>query len=353
MSSSLSVGMAMALASSLLFSGCGGPRPVTERDGANQVIAEGSKDSKKQVGDWRYFYGDGTLKAAGAWADDLQTGPWTGYHSNGQVKYAGVYINGLRTGMWTYQHATGAIKAIGSHRDDRQVGPWFLGNADDQRLAHGFFNEAGVQEGLWIWFNPETGAMDRFGLYYEGAPIGPWWHSGQHVSYALPAGAQETYRSWHDDIQSWSVTTAGVTSKVWWRDNELLAYVVSNDQGLLQSYIRSSDKNVTWISQANGAEPGVAIRLEPGKNLRRFALGQSGELNSDFQKVLEKAQELGKQATQKPAQPAQSTKPTDVTPSSPQDASPPPAATPIEPATTIKEAEIISPIVVRPGLWSL
>ena len=69
------MGRWLVVPSLLFLASCGGPRPVQEFNARQQVVVEGSKSGRAQVGDWRYYYDGGQLKAEGAWEDDLQTSP--------------------------------------------------------------------------------------------------------------------------------------------------------------------------------------------------------------------------------------------------------------------------------------
>ena len=89
------------------------------------------------------------------------------------MKYHGSYAKGLRTGRWTYYHEDGSLQAVGNHSEDRQDGPWLLGQVDHQWVAHGFFT-FGIQNGLWVWFDRQTGAVKSFGVYVDGERVGPW-----------------------------------------------------------------------------------------------------------------------------------------------------------------------------------
>ncbi|MFI5236926.1 MAG: toxin-antitoxin system YwqK family antitoxin [Ignavibacteriales bacterium] len=60
----------------------------------------GFLEKNKNVGNWKYYYENGTLESTGSFKDDKANGKWTWYYQNGSVKSEGVFILGLREGKW-------------------------------------------------------------------------------------------------------------------------------------------------------------------------------------------------------------------------------------------------------------
>jgi peroxiredoxin len=158
--------------------GCG-PEAVRTFDREGRILADGTTQSHQQIGQWTYYYADGTRKALGTWVADKQEGPWQWWYPDGSPQFAGSYADhGLRTGVWRSWHPGGSRASEGAYREDRQVGVWTYWHPQQGISASGTF-AAGVKHGYWLTRNVD-GTPASAGLYVQGLKVGPWvtWNGG-------------------------------------------------------------------------------------------------------------------------------------------------------------------------------
>jgi antitoxin component YwqK of YwqJK toxin-antitoxin module/peroxiredoxin len=182
--------LALAAATALVLSSCGGPRTVDESWPGGQPKRHGQVVDGLQQGEWRYWYDDGKPQAIGGWKDDKQFGHWTWWWPDGRVQAEGDYLEGgRRTSHWRQYHADGQLASEGDYDRDRQDGLWRYWYDDGKPYAEGFF-DFGVKSGLWRTWTP-AGEVKAQGAYFLGLKVGPWLDADGRHAFGTPKGFSE------------------------------------------------------------------------------------------------------------------------------------------------------------------
>ena len=120
----------IALLISLLFLvGCddptgGGKLTITKHENGKTASRGYMLNDHIKVGDWIYFYDDGSKEKVGRYFEDQMHGAWTSWHKNGQKAAEGTYKAGEEEGFWTYWHENGQKAAEGTYKAGQKDGVW-------------------------------------------------------------------------------------------------------------------------------------------------------------------------------------------------------------------------------------
>jgi antitoxin component YwqK of YwqJK toxin-antitoxin module len=72
----------------------------------------GFVENNKNVGNWKYFYDNGSLESVGSFTDDRPHGNWIWYYKSGKVKSEGNYLLGKAEGRWTKYDERGNLNLM-------------------------------------------------------------------------------------------------------------------------------------------------------------------------------------------------------------------------------------------------
>lgn len=81
----------------------------------------GKMKGNKNVGEWKYYFQDGSLETTGFYDNDIPTGKWTWYYPNGKVVEEGNYLNGKREGEWKNYDSTGLLDIIRVYKENKMI----------------------------------------------------------------------------------------------------------------------------------------------------------------------------------------------------------------------------------------
>jgi antitoxin component YwqK of YwqJK toxin-antitoxin module len=81
----------------------------------------GKMRENKNVGEWKYYFSDGSLETAGFYDDDIPTGKWIWYQPDGKVLEEGNYIGGKREGEWKSYDSTGALNIVRLYKENELI----------------------------------------------------------------------------------------------------------------------------------------------------------------------------------------------------------------------------------------
>ena len=113
-----------------------------------KIQTEGVLNGRNRVGNWKYFYGDGTLMSEENYIEGKLNGEQIIYYKDGQVTEFATYKNGLKqgviskyasngklieeitykegkqSGLAKYFELNGNLKETGHYKDGRRIGNW-------------------------------------------------------------------------------------------------------------------------------------------------------------------------------------------------------------------------------------
>lgn len=189
-------------------------------DSLGNKIYEGHFREGIPVGEFRYFYPGGKLKAVSVYSDNGRRANTVSYFPNGMKMAAGNYLNekkegvwqffsqidgnllseeeykagaksgisktfflqgglagittwneGLRDGLWEEYYSDGKLKLRGTFRNNEKEGPFIAFYSSGKILLSGQYAN-GHQNGKWIYYN-ENGTISKQEFYEDGKLIIP------------------------------------------------------------------------------------------------------------------------------------------------------------------------------------
>jgi antitoxin component YwqK of YwqJK toxin-antitoxin module len=66
----------------------------------------------KNVGEWKYYFPDGSLQTSGYYEDDIPTVKWIWFNLQGKIIEEGNYIGGNREGEWKTYDSIGSLDIV-------------------------------------------------------------------------------------------------------------------------------------------------------------------------------------------------------------------------------------------------
>ena len=78
----------------------------------------GKMNANKNVGEWKYYFKDGSLETSGFYEDDIPNGKWTWFQPDGKVIEEGNYVNGNREGEWKSYDTLGVLEIIRVYKEN-------------------------------------------------------------------------------------------------------------------------------------------------------------------------------------------------------------------------------------------
>ncbi|MFM7233095.1 MAG: toxin-antitoxin system YwqK family antitoxin [Flavobacteriales bacterium] len=143
-----------------------------------RVRAAGRYIAGQKEGGWSYFYANGKIEQSGTYKMDWPNGSWKWYHANGQLHREEMYRNGKEDGASVEYDSTGVIINEGEYTAGRRNGKWKLTIHD--HIEEGQYAD-GERDGLWMWYYGSGKKMFE-GEFQMGIPINKhkyWYDNGQ------------------------------------------------------------------------------------------------------------------------------------------------------------------------------
>lgn len=122
------------------------------------------------VGEWKYYYKSGELKATGQFNDGQKVGEWIYYHKNQKIEQKGKYKKGEATGVWTWYYSNGQEQRIETFRRGEKDGLSTEYDTLGNIIAEGEFL-VGLHEGPWFY---QYNDYSEKGNYVDGLKEGVW-----------------------------------------------------------------------------------------------------------------------------------------------------------------------------------
>ena len=133
--------------------------------GEGIITNEGKKEGK-----WKYFYGDGRVRAAGSYANNLETGKWEYYFSGGKTEQTGVFKQGKTDGLWQWYYADGTLKREEEYYEGRSEGIYVEYDTLGEVMVNGKYFDGQMEE---EWFY-KVGDYTEKGKYVADLKDGKW-----------------------------------------------------------------------------------------------------------------------------------------------------------------------------------
>jgi len=81
----------------------------------------GKMKGNKNVGEWKYYFSDGSLQTSGYYDDDIPNGKWIWYNPKGKIMEEGNFLNGIRDGEWKSYDSVGNLSIVRIYKDSLMI----------------------------------------------------------------------------------------------------------------------------------------------------------------------------------------------------------------------------------------
>ena len=167
------------------------------------VRYEGQFKDDKPVGEFKYYYKDGSLKAVSmykATGDSVMT---TSYHKNGKKMAEGVYVKQQKEGKWMYySDIDGSLISEENYKEGQLHGKVITFYTESGNPAEILEYDQGKREGPLLKFFPEGSTMTE-GTYVNDSLDGKftlYWPDGKiQLSGAYESGIQSGKWTYFDE----------------------------------------------------------------------------------------------------------------------------------------------------------
>ncbi len=140
-------------------------------DDSGKIVSEGIIDEEgNREGNWKDYYHDGKIRAAGVYLKNQRSGKWTFYYHDGKIEQTGDYIRGKTTGIWTWYYDNGKISREESYFNGKEDGVMVEYSQEGKIITKGDYVE-GEKEGKWYY---RVGDHIEVGSYITGLRDGIW-----------------------------------------------------------------------------------------------------------------------------------------------------------------------------------
>ena len=114
--------------------------------------SEGRYDTlNREIGEWKYFFPNGSLRSSGSYSNGKKTGDWKYYFENGKLEQSGKYDNNLISGKWLWYYSSGIVLREEYYRKGKLDGHYIENDSLGNVVLEGDF-EDGLRQGKWFRF---------------------------------------------------------------------------------------------------------------------------------------------------------------------------------------------------------
>jgi len=112
--------------------------------------AEGKYDTlNREIGEWKYFFPNGNVRANGAYANGKKVGDWKYYFENGKLEQLGKYDNNLISGKWLWYYSNGVLLREEYYRKGKLDGHYIENDSLGKVVLEGDYAD-GLKQGKWF-----------------------------------------------------------------------------------------------------------------------------------------------------------------------------------------------------------
>ena len=114
--------------------------------------SEGRYDTlNREIGEWKYFFPNGSLRSSGSYSNGKKTGDWKYYFENGKLEQSGKYDNNLISGKWLWYYSSGIVLREEYYRKGKLDGHYIENDSLGNVVLEGDF-EDDLRQGKWFRF---------------------------------------------------------------------------------------------------------------------------------------------------------------------------------------------------------
>jgi antitoxin component YwqK of YwqJK toxin-antitoxin module len=144
---------------------------ASEYDENGVLLGKGIMTNEgKRVGEWSFFYSDGTVKSKGKFTDNKRSGEWQFYFENGSKEQIGNYTNGLPEGKWNWFYPNGNARRSGFYLRGKEEGYFVEFGINQDTLSAGKYISGMKMDNWTEVVNDHT----ERGVYQANRKSGEW-----------------------------------------------------------------------------------------------------------------------------------------------------------------------------------
>jgi antitoxin component YwqK of YwqJK toxin-antitoxin module len=185
--------------------------------GEIQSVGIIDKEGNRQ-GEWKDFYFDSQVKAAGNYKNNLREGKWIFYFEDGKTQQVGNYKNGRENGIWTRYYPFGEIFIEENFFNGKEDGLYTEYDLNGNIISTGEYIE-GEKEGEWL---VKINDFSAKGKYVTGLPDGEWKYFYDDGSllfegFYIQGNADGKHKYFYPDgsLKEEQFYSSGIPDKLW------------------------------------------------------------------------------------------------------------------------------------------
>ncbi len=132
-------------------------------------MAEGKYVDEKKDSTWRYYNDQEQLISEETFQKGLKHGIYRTYYPGGTINEEIHYLNGKKDGEWIQYYADGIVKLRGIYRDDLLQGLTQVFYPNSKVMVSGTYKNS-LKDGIWMYFD-ESGKAQKKEIYAKGHKI--------------------------------------------------------------------------------------------------------------------------------------------------------------------------------------
>ena len=137
----------------------------------NIRLSKGLVDSLNfKIGEWIYYYENGSVRAKGNYKKDIQEGFWEYFFPDKTLQQQGKFKNGLPEGEWTWWHNNSVVHRKETFKKGKEEGEIIEQDSTGKIITKGFYTN-GRKEGSWYYF---VNDHKEEGFFVDDLKDGKW-----------------------------------------------------------------------------------------------------------------------------------------------------------------------------------
>lgn len=165
----------------------------SKKDTLGNLVYTGQFKDDKPVGEFRYFYQNGTVRTLLNYAIDGNAASCINYYASGLKMAEGSYFGKQKDGTWSYFNEQGELASEESYSKGVPAGTWKV-YYEEKKLMEEFSYVSGKKEGKWKQYFPNSNVKAE-GTYHNGLMQGP-------AVFYFPDGNIMSKGEYQDDLKN-------------------------------------------------------------------------------------------------------------------------------------------------------
>lgn len=149
-------------------------------DSYGNLIGQGIVDIEgDKIGEWKYFYIDGSVKSMGQYKSNRRVGLWKYFYENGVIEQKGIFTSGIPDNLWEWYYENGNLKRTENYKLGKENGGIVEYDELGKIILKGLYIN-GLKEGDWFY---NYGFHTEQGIFKSDLRSGNWiyYYKNGHI----------------------------------------------------------------------------------------------------------------------------------------------------------------------------